>query len=535
MNRCLACLTCACLVAGNLCRAEEATEFPKKLPTTIEEKATFMILVADRDGDGKIARTEVPGPVYRDNFDRFDTDGDGILNRAEIRGAARTLTMSASMLESFREGLVKLDNNKDGSVSREEAAADAALDKNFDRWDLDGDSSLSEFEVAARVRTRQVIAFQRQNRAAGGRGRRVARKPFNGWIGKRWSAVSATGEYAVGFDRSVARTGDRSAYIRATEGARNFASFGQGVQAIDFKGKRVELSAYIKTEDIPQGTGNTGLWLRCDGSLTWRAFDNMMDRGFKGTGDWQKATVVLDIPDDAVKLVLGGLHEGTGTAWFDDFELRVVDETTEVTKPTTVDERIQLSEEDRASMLANTEKTNPRSLENTSFEVPARVLGVGVAEGEITTVVAGSLAARLGIKKGDRVANLNGQAITTALDLRKAMYGGPSKHELHLVRDGDELTFTFTAAETEPTYPNASELKVAPLPGPGGRRRGNFVNTILGRSDTDEDGKLSGEEIPPFLGRFVDDLDKDGDGALAKEELEKLPELMRSLRGTRSR
>lgn len=46
-----------------------------------------------------------------------------------------------------------LDSNADGSVSKDEAVADAELTRDFDKFDVNGDGKLSETEFAATGRT----------------------------------------------------------------------------------------------------------------------------------------------------------------------------------------------------------------------------------------------------------------------------------------------------------------------------------------------------------------------------------------------
>ena len=51
------------------------------------------------------------------------------------------------------------------------------------------------------------------------------------------------------------------------------------------KGKNIEFTGKIKTRNVTGGYA--GLWWRVDGKNGTLGFDNMSDRGLKGTNDWE--------------------------------------------------------------------------------------------------------------------------------------------------------------------------------------------------------------------------------------------------------
>lgn len=76
----------------------------------------------------------------------------------------------------------------------------------------------------------------------------------------------------------------------------------------NYAGKKITLSGYIKTENISDGFA--GLWLRIDPEI---AFDNMEKVNLKGTNDWKKYEVTLNMsPENTKKIVFGALLSGTG-------------------------------------------------------------------------------------------------------------------------------------------------------------------------------------------------------------------------------
>jgi erythromycin esterase-like protein len=83
----------------------------------------------------------------------------------------------------------------------------------------------------------------------------------------------------------------------------------------DAAGKSVRFSGYIKTSEITRGFA--GLWWRVDGPSGVLAFDNMSNRGAKGTRDWTRYEINLPVASNATNINFGALHTGDGTAWFD--------------------------------------------------------------------------------------------------------------------------------------------------------------------------------------------------------------------------
>ena len=84
----------------------------------------------------------------------------------------------------------------------------------------------------------------------------------------------------------------------------------------------MELRGWLRTENV---TGFAGLWLREDqrgggGSVE---FDNMEDRGIKGTTPWTEYRVVLPLNHRAKSIVYGALLDGAGTVHVDDLRLLV--------------------------------------------------------------------------------------------------------------------------------------------------------------------------------------------------------------------
>ncbi len=154
------------------------------------------------------------------------------------------------------------------------------------------------------------------------------------------------------YEMSVVEDVDRKGkvgYLKSTK--TKIKGFGTVMQEFfpeEFLGKRVKLTGYIKSKDVAVWAG---MWMRVDGLMgkdnkrEVLSFDNMGDRKIKGTTDWAKYEIVLDVPIEATNIGYGVLLSGTGEIWLDDLSFQIVD--------------------DKAESTTSTKKTAPT---NTSFE-----------------------------------------------------------------------------------------------------------------------------------------------------------------------
>lgn len=141
-----------------------------------------------------------------------------------------------------------------------------------------------------------------------------------GWI----AAGSAPRDYDMGADQALAHGGKASGFIRSKAAKPSgFGTLMQMCKADRYRGQRVRMSAWVKSESIP---GWAGVWMRVDGEDgKILAFDNMQSRPIKGTTAWTRHEVVLDVPPNAKNLAFGILLDGTGAAWIDEVGFEVVD------------------------------------------------------------------------------------------------------------------------------------------------------------------------------------------------------------------
>lgn len=146
-----------------------------------------------------------------------------------------------------------------------------------------------------------------------------------------WRLFSPEEGYASGLDTKVKRSGNASGFVQSTSsGANGWAQLMQIIKGSAYKGKRVRLRGYLKTDGV---TGRAGLFMRIEGDkgevpLAW---DNMQDRLIRGSHNWQRVAVVLDVPQETKRILFGALLTGQGKLWIDDISLDVVDATVPVT------------------------------------------------------------------------------------------------------------------------------------------------------------------------------------------------------------
>ncbi len=159
-------------------------------------------------------------------------------------------------------------------------------------------------------------------------------------VPKGWFVAGNTPTaYESGIDTLAAYNGRPSAYLKAKmPGVEGFGTLMQDFRADHYLGKRVRFSAFVRTEGAQDWAG---LWMRVDKESKQIAFDNMQGRPIKGTTDWKKYDVVLDVPQEATGIFFGVLLSGSGTVWLSGAKFEIVGPNV----PTTGTEAVQRPEE----------------------------------------------------------------------------------------------------------------------------------------------------------------------------------------------
>lgn len=134
----------------------------------------------------------------------------------------------------------------------------------------------------------------------------------------------------AGIDTEIEDSGSPNLTLRCDEAVEGFVGIMQNFAADNYLGKRLRFSALVKSEGIERGWG--GLWMRVDDhGRHSAAFDNMQDRPIKGTTNWARHSVVLDVSEDASGIFFGTLMIGKGQLWIKDLKLEPVGRETPTT------------------------------------------------------------------------------------------------------------------------------------------------------------------------------------------------------------
>ncbi|WP_201261955.1 helix-turn-helix domain-containing protein [Metasolibacillus fluoroglycofenilyticus] len=147
-------------------------------------------------------------------------------------------------------------------------------------------------------------------------------KPIKGWI----LSGADPFNYEMGVDREVVHQGKASGYLKSKtvlEGD-SFATMMQQFKADNYLNKRIRLSGFLKTKDVGLFAS---MWMRVDNaSGDVVQFDNMSNRPIKGTTNWSRYSIVLDVPKDSSIISFGIILSGRGQVWVDQLAFEEVDE-----------------------------------------------------------------------------------------------------------------------------------------------------------------------------------------------------------------
>jgi hypothetical protein len=133
----------------------------------------------------------------------------------------------------------------------------------------------------------------------------------------------------MGIDPAGGRDGGAGGFIggRGSQPA-GYGTLMQAVAADAYRGKRLRFSAYVKAAGVG---GWAGLWMRIDGRSKppsplppVLAYDSMQGRPLKGTVDWTRCEIVLDVPLEAELIAFGIVLSGPGRAWIDGLQFETV-------------------------------------------------------------------------------------------------------------------------------------------------------------------------------------------------------------------
>jgi len=139
-------------------------------------------------------------------------------------------------------------------------------------------------------------------------------------IPKGWFIAGSTPEQ---FEFGAETCGNsKCAFIKSkTDTPTGFGTLMQEITAENYTGKRLRLSAMLKTANANRAQ----LWMRMDGAAgKMLGFYNMDDRPVTGTTDWKRYSLVLDVPGGTQVIAFGMFLNGKGEVWAEDYKLEPV-------------------------------------------------------------------------------------------------------------------------------------------------------------------------------------------------------------------
>ena len=134
--------------------------------------------------------------------------------------------------------------------------------------------------------------------------------------GSRWQ------DYECGVDRHAGPTpSTASGFLVARAAAPvGYADLRQGVLADPFRGRRVRLTAQVKTRDV---TDKASIYLRVVDPARSRGPEHRHQVASPATDGWNHLQVEADVPDDSVFVLFGLSLSGPGQIWATNFELHL--------------------------------------------------------------------------------------------------------------------------------------------------------------------------------------------------------------------
>jgi hypothetical protein len=134
---------------------------------------------------------------------------------------------------------------------------------------------------------------------------------------KDWKYFGSS-NYNLAIDTINIKSGKYSASIEFKEGNPDYGAWAFKIPD-NYDGKKITLTGFIKTENVSDGYA--GLWMRIDPSI---AFHNMKEKGIKGTTDWTKYEITLEMnPRETKQIIIGALLVGKGKMWIDNFTVTI--------------------------------------------------------------------------------------------------------------------------------------------------------------------------------------------------------------------
>jgi hypothetical protein len=135
-------------------------------------------------------------------------------------------------------------------------------------------------------------------------------------------------DYEFGVDRMNSVIG-ASAYLKSRRAqAQGMASMFQDIGAERHRGKRLRVSAMLKSAAVEDAAG---IYVHVEDEDGVMLVDTVRQFSLRGTNGWSRQAFVFDVPENAAGITIGFALKGSGAVWADGFAFEVVDRGVPVT------------------------------------------------------------------------------------------------------------------------------------------------------------------------------------------------------------
>lgn len=150
--------------------------------------------------------------------------------------------------------------------------------------------------------------------------------PYNLHFEEGLTGWTATGshpqEYTWGIDPAEQYHGASCLSLQSTvEDPHGFGGVLQWFHSSRYKGKRVRFSASVKAEQVADWAG---LAMSVEGLQGTLLYADTRDSAIRGTQEWQQVSLVVDVVEASVHIMVGLLLYGTGSVWMSNVQVEEV-------------------------------------------------------------------------------------------------------------------------------------------------------------------------------------------------------------------
>ncbi len=132
-------------------------------------------------------------------------------------------------------------------------------------------------------------------------------------------------DYTSGTDETGPQPGRKSGYLKAlVPEPQGYADLRQAILAENYLGKRIRLSADIKTDGVEQ---QAGLYLRVIDPAMTKPPEERQLVAYQGTQDWTRTEMEVEVPADSMYLLFGIGLTGKGQVWMTNVQLESIPST----------------------------------------------------------------------------------------------------------------------------------------------------------------------------------------------------------------